>query len=73
MIPGGTPELIEHESSGLLYFGGYRELERCMARLASDVDLCRQIGTEASRVAFERFTIERYAQQIENVLQNAVS
>ena len=57
---GGTPELVEHEVTGLLYTpGDVPALAGHLGRLLADGDLRRRYGAEAHRRARERFAVER--------------
>ncbi len=69
---GGTPELIEHEHTGLLYRGGPEELAACMERFITDPAWARTLGDNGWRVARERYTVEAYAAQVYQVLQSVV-
>lgn len=69
---GGTPELVDHGETGLLYDGGADELAGRMRHLASRPDLSRQLGLNGSRVASDRFVIERYVQNVEKVYESVL-
>lgn len=70
---GGTPELIRHAQTGLLYSGGDDALAASMRRLLEQPDWGRQLGEAAWRDARERFTIERYAESVAGSLRAAVA
>lgn len=66
----GTSELVEHEKTGLLYKGGPKELAASMVRCLEDPDWARQLGQNGWLTARERFSIERYAVQVYEVLRS---
>jgi glycosyltransferase involved in cell wall biosynthesis len=65
---GGTPELIDHEATGLLYRGGPDSLAECMARYVESPELAEQHGEAGWLVARGRHSVEAYAAQIADVL-----
>lgn len=67
---GGTPELVRHEYSGLLYQGGAEELEACMRRFLENPDWAGGLGLNGGKIARERFTIENYSKQIFEILES---
>lgn len=70
---GGTPELLAHGNTGLLYNDGIDELPRLMRQSMDDLDRSRALA-EAGRVsAQERFNIEGYAQQVWQVYDTLLS
>jgi len=69
---GGTPEVIDEGQTGLLYRGGAAELVAAMSRLVAAPQWAAQLGAKGWAVARERFSIERYAQEIFEVLQKLV-
>jgi hypothetical protein len=70
---GGTPELIQHGQTGLLYSGGVDALAASMRRLLEQPAWGRQLGEAAWRDARERFTIERYAESVAGSLRASVA
>lgn len=70
---GGTLELVTDGVNGLHYPGGAEALAERMTRLARDPDLARTLGTNAMRDAAERFTVERYAEEVLNVYRSVLS
>jgi glycosyltransferase involved in cell wall biosynthesis len=70
---GGTPELIQHGQTGLLYSGGVDALAASMRRLLEQPAWGRHLGEAAWRDARERFTIERYAESVAGSLRAAVA
>jgi glycosyltransferase involved in cell wall biosynthesis len=65
---GGTSELIQDGETGLLYRGGADELAQCMLRLVRDRAKARELGLCGWYAAREHYTIERYAEQVHDVL-----
>lgn len=55
----GTPELLEHEVTGLLCDGSPAGIAAAVRRLLREPALARALGDRARRVARERFTDER--------------
>lgn len=69
---GGTSEIIQHESTGLLYRGDEKELAQAMQRLIERPEWTRQLGEEAWRVARRYYTIESYASQVYETLVSVI-
>jgi glycosyltransferase involved in cell wall biosynthesis len=60
---GGVPDLIEHETSGLLFDpGDVDELAILLLRLRENPDLGQRLATAAHRTAIESFGSEQVAQ-----------
>jgi glycosyltransferase involved in cell wall biosynthesis len=66
---GGTSELIDPGSTGLLYRGEADALAACMARYAAAPELAWQHGEAAWHVARRRHSTEVYAAQVYEVLR----
>lgn len=66
---GGTPEIIRHEKTGLLY-NNNDELVSAMMRMAENPDWGRQLGVEGWKVAKERFNTENYAAGVYEIIQS---
>ena len=66
---GGTPEIIEHEKTGLLY-STFEQLVDNMERLVKDPDLGRKMGLHGWMLAKERFTIEKYSKSIYEIIDS---
>jgi glycosyltransferase involved in cell wall biosynthesis len=66
---GGTPELIEHGRTGLLYQGGPDALAEAMAIYVQAPELARSHGEAAWQAARARHSTEVYAAQIEERLR----
>lgn len=65
---GGSPELVQHESSGLLFGNDDdAELGRCLARMAGDDVLRNRMAGQARAQALSRFTIARMVAATEAV------
>lgn len=67
---GGTPELIEHEYTGLLYDGGQEALAAHMCRMVENRKWTQELGRNAWRDARQKYTIEGYARRVNDVLQS---
>jgi len=67
---GATPELIQHEQTGLLYDGSINALVTCMTQLARNPAQARQLGMNGWEVARQKFTVETYSQQVFAVLES---
>jgi glycosyltransferase involved in cell wall biosynthesis len=66
---GGLPEVVEHETNGLLVEAEQpEELAEAMCRLISDSQLRQRLGTNARRRATQRFGRERFLQEFLSVL-----
>lgn len=70
---GGTLELVQDGVNGLLYPGGADALAERMLLLLSDPALARRLGDDASRIAEQRFSIERYAGEVAEVYRSVLS
>lgn len=70
---GGTSEIIENEITGLLYNDEYKDLAHCMARFIENPEWAKQLGINGWKKAKKEFTIEVYAKQIYEVLQEVTS
>jgi D-inositol-3-phosphate glycosyltransferase len=69
---GAIPELIADEQSGLLF--PPREpagIAQVVTRLLGDPKLAERLASEAARVVRSRFTIGRYADELQEVLATA--
>jgi glycosyltransferase involved in cell wall biosynthesis len=66
----GTREIIEHEKTGLLYDGGSEALADCMLRFLEKPAWASELGENGWYNARDRFTIERYAESVFEVLRN---
>lgn len=64
----GTSELIQHEHNGLLYEGGSGELANSMARFVQSPDWAASLGENGWRQAKDKYSIERYAEEVFSVL-----
>jgi glycosyltransferase involved in cell wall biosynthesis len=69
----GTSELIEHERTGLLYRDGPEELAICMLHFIENPAWACQLGENGWHIAREKYSIERYAQQVYDVIQSVVT
>jgi glycosyltransferase involved in cell wall biosynthesis len=59
---GGTPEVVEHGSTGLLSAAGdYAGLARDILRLLADPELCRGMGLRGRQRVIESFSSQRMA------------
>jgi glycosyltransferase involved in cell wall biosynthesis len=67
---GGTPELIENDRTGLLYYSGADALAEKMEIYVNMQDLARSHGETAWQVARARHSTEVYAAQIEERLRD---
>ncbi len=71
---GGTPELIEQETSGLLVdVGDVESLAAALVRLAREPDLRERLAAAAQRRVRESFSLERHVDRMESVLREAAA
>jgi glycosyltransferase involved in cell wall biosynthesis len=71
---GGTPEMVEDGTTGLLVdVGDVPALATAFVRLESDAELRRSMGRNAHRRASERFTLERHVQRMEALFRQVAS
>ena len=69
---GGTPELVEHEATGLLVPVGDRAaLEAALRRLHADAPLAARLAGEATRRLAERFHFDTMLRATEQALATA--
>lgn len=61
---GGTLELVDDGRTGLLYGGGAEALAARMATLIDDPEQAERMGALGAMRARERFSVERYAQDV---------
>lgn len=67
---GGVPELIEPEKTGFLVPPGDVEaLTECLARLAGNEGLRRNVGSAAQQWARERFSLQRHVSELEQLYE----
>jgi glycosyltransferase involved in cell wall biosynthesis len=71
---GGSPELVEHERSGLIVPAGDAEaLAAAIQRLYADRKLCFELGRNARRRIATSFTVEKTAAQLLAMYRELVS
>lgn len=71
---GGSPELVEHERSGLVVPAGDPEaLGAAILRLYVDRDFCAELGRNARRRIATTFTVERTAEETLKLYERLVS
>lgn len=70
---GGTVEIVEDGVTGLLNRDGTEELAAHMATLLTDPERARQLGRAGAEHARQRFTIERYADQVLSIYRSLTS
>jgi glycosyltransferase involved in cell wall biosynthesis len=64
---GGLPELVEDGQTGVLVEGeDVQSLRGAIEALAADAELCREMG-QRGKQAHERYTVEAFAERIEDV------
>jgi glycosyltransferase involved in cell wall biosynthesis len=66
---GGTPEIVEHKKTGLLY-DTYDELVEAMITMVKNPDWGGQLGLSGWQVAKGRFNIETYAANVYQIIQS---
>jgi glycosyltransferase involved in cell wall biosynthesis len=71
---GGSPELVEHERSGLVVRAGDpEELGAAILRLYVDRELCAELGVNARRRIATTFTVEKTAAETLKVYEDLVN
>lgn len=68
---GGIPEVVEHESNGLIVEPEVDSLRAALERLASDGDLRLRLGAQAHRDA-DRYRLENQVTRFEEIYQSLV-
>ncbi|MFW6224423.1 MAG: glycosyltransferase family 4 protein [Bacteroidota bacterium] len=64
-----NPEIVSHDENGYLVpFGDINQLKEQLITLAGNRDLLDELGRNARRMVLEKFTLERAAAQIENII-----
>ena len=67
---GGLPEIIENRVNGLLYkFGDAEELSEKVEMLIEDKQLYENISLKSTSSVYERFTRDRYVEEIERSMR----
>ena len=69
---GGTPEIVEHGVTGLLYKNDEHDLSAAMLKLMDDRDAARAMGEKGHAAARDRFTVESSAQAFKRSLDHAL-
>ena len=69
---GGTPELIQHGSTGRLYPGGTDPLAAAMSAVLADLPAAQEMGHRAQAFAAANFSVERTADLMHALLLQAV-
>jgi glycosyltransferase involved in cell wall biosynthesis len=65
---GGTPEVVDHEVTGLLSpLGDHEALVTNLKTLLADPDRRREMGRRGRQVVLERFTLQRLADDVGDV------
>jgi glycosyltransferase involved in cell wall biosynthesis len=71
---GGTPELVEHEETGLLVeVGDVEGLAAAFQRLGSDGELRRRLGQRGRERAARCFSIESHVERMEALLRRTAA
>lgn len=70
---GGTSEIIQHDKTGLLYRKGCVDLANAMRRFLSDPVWAASLGVNGWRIAKDNYTIEKYAENVNEILQSVIS
>ena len=71
---GGTPDMITHEKSGLLYrFEETAELAAHICRLFSDDDWCERLGSGGRKEAIHRHDYRTIARQLYDIYKGLSS
>lgn len=67
---GGTPEVIDHERTGLLVpYGSVDTLAAALVRLLSDAQLRRTMGRAGRQRLFDEFIFDRFQERLEGHLR----
>ena len=70
---GGTPELVRHEDTGLIYGGGPDELASAVRRVADDRLLFRRLQKNGFEEARRRYSLESYQSSVSDAIASAAS
>ncbi len=66
---GMLPEIVEHEKNGLVVDDTPENLAEAIEALASDESLRRRMAEASRRIAVERFSLDKEAQEVEAVYE----
>lgn len=66
---GGTPEIMVHGETGFLY-NNFDELVNYMEVIAKNPEMARKMGASGWEFAKDRFTIEKYAASIYQIIKS---
>lgn len=70
---GGTPELIEHNVTGLLYQqGNYRSLASQIEYAIHNRELMKRIAQNSYQYSVENYSIKRVVDQVEKIYSNII-
>lgn len=69
---GGTPELVQHQTNGLLFDGDAQSLATEMRRVVERPELAIEMGRNAARIARQLYSIEAYAAGVGRVIESTL-
>ena len=71
---GGIPEVVQHEYNGLLVdYDDDEALSQAMERVLTDKHLRAKLVKNGRKTVQDKFTIERYASEIERIYDHILS
>lgn len=70
---GGTSEIIQHEQTGLLYQGDYRQLATCMQQFIENPTWAKQMGEQGWNLARKNYSVESYSSRVHQVLVSVLN
>jgi len=65
---GATPELVQHDESGLIYDGDEQDLMSQMEYLILHQNEAKEMGARGHEMALATFTTEKYVEEIWNIV-----
>ena len=70
---GGKPEIVEHGETGVLVpQGDVEAMAEALYKLRHDEEMRKSLARAARRAAFERFSVERVAREVEQVYEEVL-
>lgn len=70
---GGLPEIVQHETTGLIVPpGDHQAMAQSVIRLYQDQDLSRRLATQAKQTVQEQFSTTRLTAAVEDVYREVL-
>ena len=71
---GANTELIDHNETGLLYkYGDKNDLADKVRYLYNNLEICKEMGNTAQKIASEKFSIEVHSAKVYDLYQELIN